>query len=427
MASTRLALEADGSLPDLSGILRRGDALVWGHACGEPATLIESVLAQAGSIGGLRAFAASSFSRLLSADSSADVALSSMGAIGSLRSIARAQKLSVIPCHVGQIGGMIADGTIPCDVALVQVAPTPAGAGYSYGLIGDFVPAAVAKARVVIAELNNRVPRTHSMQILPEDRIDYLVETDRPLTELARGTISDIDRSIARHAADYVGDNSILQVGIGAVPEALMQLIADRRDLGIHSGMVGDSLVDLYECGALTNATKPNDRGVSITGALIGSERLYRFADANPALLLCPSSYTHSDAVLSALPGLVSVNSAVEVDLSGQVNAEQIGESYIGGTGGQVDYVRAGARSPGGRSLIVLPSSAGDKSRIVPTLNGPVTTARSEVDVVITEYGAAELKGRSIGERARRLVEIAHPDFRETLDRAAHALIRRGY
>jgi acyl-CoA hydrolase len=427
MSFQKLSLSADGGLPDLSAIVRRGDAIVWGHACGEPATLIEALLAQAGVIGDIRAFAGSSFSRLLCVDATADLAISSMGAIGSLRTLAKARRLSVIPCHVGQIAGMIGDGTLPCDVALVQVAPAPLGTGYSFGLIGDYLPAAVAKARIVIAELNHRAPRTHCQHYLSAERIDYLIETDRPLAEVPRAGISDTDRAIARHAADYIGDNAILQVGIGAVPEALMQLLKDRRDLGLHSGMVGDSLVDLYEAGALTNASKTVDRGVSITGALIGTERLYRFADDNPDLLLCPSSYTHRDAILTALPRLVSVNSAIEVDLTGQVNAEQVGDAYLGGTGGQVDYVRGGARSEGGHSLIVLPSAANGNSRIVARTDGPVTTARSEVDVVITEYGAAELKGRSIAERAQRMVEIAHPDARESLAQAAHAIARRGF
>jgi acyl-CoA hydrolase len=213
------------------------------------------------------------------------------------------------------------------------------------------------------------------------------------------------------------------------VPDAVLQLVNDRRDLGVHSGMVGDGLVDLIEAGVVTNARKPIDQGVSITGALIGSKRLYDFAHRNPKIGMRRSSYTHGEATLAKLEKLVSINSAVEVDLSGQVNAEQSGSWYLGGTGGQVDYVRAGVRSPGGHSIIALPAMAkgGKVSRITATLSGPVTTARADVDVIITEFGPAELRGQTLAERARRLVKIAHPDFREELDKAAHAIAKRGF
>ena len=221
----------------------------------------------------------------------------------------------------------------------------------------------------------------------------------------------------------------MLQTGVGAVPDAVLRLIADRKDLGVHSGMLGDGLVDLVEAGVITNARKPIDTGVSINGALIGTKRLYDFVHRNAAIRMCSAAYTHSAAIHAQIPQMVTINSALEVDLTGQVNAEQSGSSYFGGTGGQVDYVRAGSRSPGGRSIIALPATAkgGTVSRIVVALSGPVTTARSEVDVIATEFGVAELKGQTLAERSRRLIAIAHPDFREELDRAAHVIRQRGY
>jgi acetyl-CoA hydrolase len=193
--------------------------------------------------------------------------------------------------------------------------------------------------------------------------------------------------------------------------------------------MAGDGLVDLAESGALTNARKEIDRGVSVTGLLFGTGRLFGFAHRNPALAMRGSEYTHGAATLARLSRLVTINSALEVDLTGQVNAEQSGEAYLGGTGGQVDYVRAGARSRGGRAIIALASTArgGAISRIRPALSGPVTTARSEVDVIVTEHGAAELKGRTLAERAARMAAIADPRFRDELDRATHAIARRGF
>jgi acyl-CoA hydrolase len=247
--------------------------------------------------------------------------------------------------------------------------------------------------------------------------------------EVASAAITETDEAIARHAAAYVEDGSVLQIGIGAVPDAFVRLLGDRRDLGVHSGMLGDGLVDLAEAGVITNARKPIDRGVSVTGSLIGTRRLHEFAHRNQEIRMCDTSYTHDATVLARLDKLVTVNSALEVDLTGQVNAEQTGASYLGGTGGQVDFVRAGARSPGGHAIIALPATArgGTVSRITARLSGPVTTARSEVDVIVTEFGAAELKGQPLAERARRLTAIAHPGFREELEREAHLVRHRGF
>ncbi|MBE1535561.1 acetyl-CoA hydrolase/transferase family protein [Actinomadura algeriensis] len=231
------------------------------------------------------------------------------------------------------------------------------------------------------------------------------MHVSRPPVEVPPARITEIDEAIAEHAAAYIGDGSVVQTDVGAVPDALLRLLHDRRDLGVHSGMLGDGLVELIEAGAVTNARKSIDPGVSITGALIGTRRLYEFAHRNPLIRMTPTSYTHDAGALARLDGLVTIDSAMEVDLTGQVNAEQSGTSYVGGTGGQVDFVRAGARSRGGRAI----------------------TARSDVDVVVTESGAAELKGRGIAERTRRLIAVAHPDFQEDLEREAHTVQRRGF
>jgi len=414
---------------DLGAYLRPGDHIVWGQACGEPTTLVEALIAQAGTIGDLSAFAATSFSGLLSADAAARLHLSSMGAIGALRIVAEAGRLGIVPCHVSQVGPMIEQGLIGCDVAFVQVSPPDADGNHSYGLIGDFVEAAVEKARIVIAEVNQHVPFTLGDALLSAARIDCAVHVARPPVEVAPAPIGQADLAIAKHAAHYIGDGAVIQIGIGAVPDAILRQLHDRSDLGVHSGMIGDGLVDLVQAGVVTNARKPIDIGVSITGALIGTRALYDFAARNPQIGIRKTSYTHDVAVLSQLPRLVAINSAIEVDLTGQVNAEQSGTHYLGGTGGQVDYVRAGSRSPGGRSITALPSTArgGKISRITAELSGPVTTARSEVDVVVTEFGAAELKGQTLANRARRLVAIAHPKFQESLAQTAHEIQRRGF
>lgn len=414
---------------DLGPYLRAGDHIVWGQACGEPTTLIEALIEQGAAIGGLSAFAATSFSSLLSEAATNAFTLSSMGAIGTLRALTKVNKLQVIPCHVGQVGPMIRGGQIGCDVAFVQVSPADKNGNHSYGLINDFTQAAVAKARVVIAEVNDQVPFTNCDVLLPASKITHAIHVSRPPVEVAAAKISETDQAIAKHCAAFIGDGSVIQTGVGAVPDAILRMLHDRKDLGVHSGMLGDGLVDLVEAGVLTNARKEIDTGISINGALIGTKRLYDFAHQNKSMRMCDATYTHSEATLSQLSRLVTINSALEVDLTGQVNAEQSGSAYLGGTGGQVDYVRAGCRSQGGHSIIALSATAkgGTLSKIVSALSGPVTTARTEVDIIVTEFGAAELKGQTLAERSRRLIAIAHPDFREALDRDAHIIRQRGF
>lgn len=413
---------------DLAEYLRPGDHIVIGQACGEPTTLIEALIEQGREIGELTVFVATSFSGIFAPGRTDSFAMSSMGAIGALRALSKAHELDVIPCHVSQVGPMIQAGVIRCDAAFVQVAPAGADGRHSYGLISDYVQAAVATARVVLAEINDRVSVTFG-ESLPSSKIDCAVHVSRPPVEVPPASIGEVDAAIAHHAAAYIEDGSVIQTGVGAVPDAILRLLHDRVDLGVHSGMIGDGLVDLIEAGAITNARKRIDRGVSITGALIGTARLYEFAHRNPRIRMCATDYTHDAGVLAQLDNLVTINSAMEVDLTGQVNAEQSGSAYLGGTGGQVDFVRAGTRSTGGHSIMALQSTAkgGTVSRIAAALSGPVTTARSDVDIVVTEFGAAELRGRTLRERARRLIAIAHPDFREELERRAHIIEQRGF
>ena len=423
-----MTLSIDPEKLDLADFLKSGDRIVMGQACGEPGALIEALIAQGKDIGGLSAFIATSFSGIFQPESAESFSLSSMGAIGALRAMTKAHALQVIPCHVGQVGPLIEQGIIGCDVAFVQVSPADAEGNHSYGLISDYTRAMVEKARTVIAEVNEQVPYTFG-ELLPASKIDVAVQVSRSPVEVPAAKISETDEEIAKHCAAYIVDGSVIQTGVGAVPDAILRLLHDRKDLGVHSGMLGDGLVDLAEAGVITNARKEIDRGVSINGALIGTKRLYDWAHRNDAIRMTATGYTHDAGVLGQLSRLVTINSAMEVDLTGQVNAEQSGPAYLGGTGGQVDFVRAGVRSPDGHSIIALPSTAkkGTISKIVASLNGPVTTARTEADVIVTEYGAAELRGQPLAERARRLVAIAHPDFREDLDRAAHEIAKRGF
>lgn len=411
---------------ELAAAIRPGDAVVWGQACGEPQTVTEAIVAQRAALGGIKVFMGASFSQTVLPEHADHLQISGLGGVGTGRRLTKAGVMAVRPLHISQVGPCIEQGIIGCDVAVVQVSRPNARGEYSYGLTADYIQAAVAKARTVIAESNDQVPFSHGSGVLTAADIDFIVETSRPPLEVGSAPITDLERAVARHIEAFIPDGATLQVGIGAIPDAVVAAIGNRRDLGVHSGMIGDSVVDLMERGVVTNARKPIDQGVTISGTLIGTRRLYAFADNNPAIGLRPPSYTHSQDVLARLPALISLNSAVEVDLTGQVNAEEAGGEHVGAVGGQVDYVRGAVSSPGGHSFIALPASAqkGTVSRIVARLSGPVTTARSDVDVVVTEFGAAQLRGRSLPERARALIAIAAPQFRETLEREAHALLK---
>lgn len=412
---------------DLAAYLKPGDSIVFGQACGEPGTLVEALIEQGRRIGGLSAFIGSSFSGLLKPEAQQSFALSSMGAIGSLRLLAEKGKMTIVPLHMSQIGAAISAGTLKCDVAMIQVSPASAEGYHSCGLVSDHVRAAVRSARVVIAEVNECVPYTYG-ETVHASEIDVAVPVARPPVQLRSAEADQITKAIAGHCAGFIDDGCVIQTGVGALPDAILRQLGDRRDLGIHSGMLGEGFVDLVEAGVITNARKEINTGISIAGALVGTDRLYRFADRNTAIRMAPAGYTHDAAVIAQLANFVAINSAVEVDLTGQVNAEAIDGAYLGATGGLVDFTRAAAHSPGGRSITALPATAqgGSASRIVARLSGPVTVPRSDADVIVTEFGVAELKGCSLAERARRMVRIAHKDYQRDLDEAAQTIARQG-
>jgi acyl-CoA hydrolase len=405
---------------DLSQYVRPGDGIVFGQGTGEPLSLTEMLVQQRAAYTGASIFFGSGFSKTFQPEHADHLRFKGIGGIGSLRKLASAGKLDPVPCHISAIEGLLREGTIRSDVVMLLVSPPNENGEHSFGLVNDYVRTAMSKARVVIAEVSRHVPWTPCDRPLRQDEITMTVQTDRVPLELPAVPFGELERRIAGHLADFIPDRATLQVGIGAVPEAVVAMLSDRRDLGVHSGMIGDSVADLMERGVVTNAHKSLDPGVTISGVLFGTQRLYRFADRNPQLRLCPTSYTHGIATLGKVRGLVSINSALEVDLTGQVNAEAIASDYIGAVGGQVDFVRAAAQSEGGVSIVALPASGkkGD-SKIVNRLSGPVTTARSDVDVIATEHGVARLRGRSIGERIRAMVAIAAPEHRDALMREA--------
>ncbi|HEX4210588.1 MAG TPA: acetyl-CoA hydrolase/transferase C-terminal domain-containing protein, partial [Candidatus Binataceae bacterium] len=236
-----------------------------------------------------------------------------------------------------------------------------------------------------------------------------------------------VEQAIARHLGKYIEDGTTIQIGVGGIPDAVMASLGDRRDLGFHSGLINDRVAELIERGVVTNARKPIDTGLTITGALLGTNLLYDFAQQNAAIRVCPWKHTHSANILARLDRFFALNSAIEVDLTGQVNAEVAGDSYIGGLGGQGDFVRGAQLAERGRSVIALPATArnGTASRIVARLaSGIVTTSRGDADLIATEFGVAELRGQPLDERVRRMAAISHPAFREALEREGDAMVR---
>lgn len=407
------------SQPDLPRYIRDGDSILFGQAAAEPLTLTRALVAQRQSWGQLKVFLGIALSDTFKPEHADHFQFMSYCGAGANRHLARAGVLDVFPSAYSSFPQVLGAGRPFADVVLVQVSLPDANGRYSLGLANDLLVAAIPTARVVIAEVNPLVPVTFGALTLGASDIDLIVEGVMAPIESPTGKTLPVDMLIAQRVADLIEDESTLQFGLGGVADATLSLLHNRRNLGVHSGIVGDGIVGLAESGALTNAAKGRDAGVSITGLLIGTRRLYDFADGNAAVGMRGNSYTHGPDVLRSLNKVVAINSAIEVDLTGQVNAEVANGEYLGAVGGAPDFLRAAHFSRGGIPIVALPSMAGQKSRIVSRLSGPVTTPRCDAGVMVTEYGAVDLRGLSLAQRKQRMLDIAHPSQREMLEREA--------
>ncbi len=403
---------------NFASVLRAGDVVAWPQGNGEPLGLTARLVAERHALPPIGLFVGMVTSKTLLPEHADRFAMRALNGAGTNRRLAAAGALDMIPTHVSTVPGLLRSGAIKVDVVLLRVRPHPVAGHVTTGVIADYTQALVTAARCVIAEVDERLPITGQDALVPIDAIDHFVPAGGAEMLLPDPVPTPNDTRIGEVVASFIPDRATIQLGIGSLPGAVCRALIGHRDIGIHSGVVSDALVDLVEAGVVTNAHKGIDAGVTVTGGLFGSRRLLDFASGNPAIAMRSAEYTHRIATLSNVARLHAVNSAVEVDLTGQVNAEQAGDRYIGAVGGQVDFVRGAWASPGGRAIIALPATTPDGriSRIVRSLDGhPVTTARSDADVVITEFGIAELRGCSFTERARRLAAIAHPDFRADL------------
>lgn len=405
---------------DLSSVIRPGDGVLWGQACAEPQTLVEALVAQRSAYSGVTAFLGINYAGVVRPEHADHLRLLGYCGAGHNRALADAGALEILPTPYSQLAALIRSRRIRTDVLLLQLSPPNLHGEYSLGLAAEYLVPALEMARTVIAEVNDQVPWTHTDRMLRDEDLALVVHTSRRPPLVPHGAPGEIERRIAAHACGFVPDGATLETGLGSLPDAVLEALGDRRDLGIHSGALGDGVVDLMRRGVVTNARKALDPGRTVGGALLGSCKLFDFARNNPAIWLRSVEHTHDPRVLAQIPSFVAINSAVEVDLTGQVNAEVANGSYVGAVGGAPDFVRAANQSPGGVSLVVLPSSVGERaSRIVPRLSGPVATPRAEAGVFVTEQGAADLRGLTLAQRVPRMIAIAHPAFRDGLERAA--------
>ena len=378
---------------DLSSVIGPGDGIIWGQACAEPQTLVEALVGQREALSGARVFLGSSYSGIVRPQHADHLRLSSYCGTGSNRALADAGVLEILPAPYSQLGALIRGGSIKCDVLMLQVSPPNAKGHYSLGLAVEYLDAALGVARAIVAEVNDRVPWTHTEPLLRKKDFALIVETSRPPVYLPYRSGA-AESAIAAHAAGFIPDRAVLECGIGNLPNAVLGALADRRGLRFHSGLIPDGVVALAQSGALS--------GESHGGALMGTQALCDWARENAAVRLRSSDYTHGPAALARIERFIAINSAVEVDLTGQVNGELAGGSYVGAVGGALDFIRAANQSPGGVSIIALPAA-----RIVEKLSGPVTVPRSEAGVIVTERGAADLRGCSLRERERRMRAVS--------------------
>lgn len=378
---------------DLAAVLRPGDGVIAGQACAEPQTLMEALVAQRARFSGARLFLGIGYAGIVKPQHADHLRLSAYCGSGSNRALAEAGVLDILPLPYSQLGRAIRERRIGAEVVLVQVSPPNARGEYSLGLAADYLVPALSVARTVVAEVNERVPWTHSERLFRKEDFDLLVETSRePATPPAVAS-GPLEQAIARHALPWIPDGATLEFGLGALPDALCGVLHEKRNLKVHSGTIGDGVVELMRAGVVSHAA---------CALLIGSKKLFDFARDNAALTLRSSEFTHDPRVLAGIERFVAINSAIEVDYTGQVNGEVARGSYLGAVGGALDFVRAANQSAGGVSLLLVPSS-----RVVPALSGPVATPRSEAGVVVTEKGAADLRGCGLAERARRLQAIS--------------------
>jgi 4-hydroxybutyrate CoA-transferase len=408
------------------------DRVVFAHACGEPLDLVDALVARAGElkdveINHMVAMGKGEYCRPEFADSffhkSLFVGASSRGAVKEGRG-------DYIPVFFSEIPKLFCEGYLPPDVVLIHVSPPDTHGFCSFGISVDYTKPAAQVAKTVVAQVNPNMPRTHGDSFIHVSEIDFIVESEQPIIELQPPAIGPVEEAIGKHIAGLVEDGSCLQLGIGGIPDAVLLFLHEKNDLGIHSEMFSEGVVDLYNEGVITNRNKAINRDKMAATFLMGTRRLYDFVDDNPAVNMFPVNIINDPYLIGQNDRVVAINSAIQVDLMGQVVADAMGAMQFTGIGGQVDFVRGAARSRDGKAIIALPATAkkGTVSRIVAAIapGTAVTTMRADVDYIVTEHGVAHLRGLGLRERAEALIGIADPAFRDQIREEAAAVYGPG-
>ena len=414
------------SAEDAVKLVRSGDH-VWLHGgCNNPEELLKAMVARAGELRDVEVTHILTFGAADHADPKYAGSFRHRALFigGNVRQAVHEGRADWVPVFLSEIPGLIRSRVIPVDVAFVHLSPPDEHGFCSYGVGVECTKAAAESARAVVALVNRQMPRSLGDCFIHVSRLTHVVEIDRPVIELPQSTeVSDVSRAIGKNVADLIENGSTLQMGIGEIPDAVLLYLKHKRDLGIHTEMFSDGVVELFESGVITGEVKTLHRGKIVASFVLGSKKTFDFLDNNPFVEFHPSDYVNDPFVIAQNEKMVAINSALSVDITGQVCADSIGRTIYSGFGGQLDFVRGAARSKGGRPIIALPSTArgGKVSRIVDVLEegSGVVTTRGDVHHVVTEHGIASLFGKSLRERAAELIAVAHPDFREDLKAAA--------
>jgi 4-hydroxybutyrate CoA-transferase len=401
--------------------IKSGNRVVVQHAAGEPLTLVDAMVKNKDAYKDVEIvhLVALGKGEYTMPEMSGNFTHNALFVGASTRKSVNEARADFTPCFFSEVPKMFRENYLPVDVALIQVTPPDAHGFCSLGVSVDYTKGAAECAKVVIAQVNERMPRTFGDSLIHISEIDYIVEASEQILQINPPKITEIERAIGENCAKLVEDGSTLQLGIGAIPDAVLMFLKDKKDLGIHSEMISDGVLDLIEAGVITNKMKSIHKGKIVITFLMGTQRLYDFIDNNPMIEMYPVDYVNNPMVVAKNYKMVCINSCIQVDLMGQVCAESIGLRQFSGVGGQVDFGRGASMGENGKSIIAMPSTAahGKVSRIVSLLDegAAVTTSRNDVHYIVTEYGIANLKGKSLKERARALISIAHPDFRSAL------------
>lgn len=410
------------SAEEAAAKIASGDRIAYGHATGEPQLFSEALVKRSSDLRDVYFIHGLAMGPGLYCDPDLDpgaVSHETVFAGTNTRRAVQEGRARFVPMHFSDCPGAFRDGTMPITVAVIHVS-VPDRFGYcSFGISVDYEKAAVESARLVIAEVNTKMPRTSGDTLIHVSQIDYFIESERDLLVMQKPPIGPVEEAIGRNIAELVEDGATLQLGMGAIPNAIMGFLTEKNDLGIHTELISDGTMELMQLGVITNRQKTIHQGKSVATFASGTTHLYEWLHENPTVEFYPVDYVNNAHTISLNHKMFSVNSALAVDLQGQVCAETIKARQYSGIGGQMDFVRGATWSPGGKSIIAMPATAknGTISRIVAALQpgDAVSTPRNDVDYVVTEFGIAHLRGKNIQDRACRLINIAHPDFHQEL------------